>query len=49
MIQVHTPMESSFRATLMSADTGASQVYEFKADSGLFRKPARHIVREFMK
>jgi len=41
-------MESSFRATLMSADTGASQVYEFKADSGLFRKPAKHIVREFM-
>jgi hypothetical protein len=42
-------MQSSFRATLMSADTGASQVYEFKADSGLFRKPARQIVREFMK
>lgn len=43
------PMESSFRATLMSADTGASQVYSFKADAGLFRKPARQIVRAFME
>lgn len=40
--------ETLFRATLMSADTGASQVYDFKADAGLFRKPARQIVRAFM-
>ncbi len=41
-------MDASFRATLMSADTGASQVYDFKADAGLFSKPARQIVRAFM-
>lgn len=41
-------MDASFRATLMSADTGASQVYDFKADAGLFGKPARQIVRAFM-
>jgi hypothetical protein len=41
-------MDTSFRATLMAADTGASQVYDFKAEAGLFRKPAKHIVRAFM-
>ena len=33
----------------MSADTGGSQVYDFTADSGLFRKPAKTIVRAFME
>lgn len=33
----------------MDAETGASQVYDFTAESGLFRKPARHIVRAFMQ
>lgn len=42
-------MESTFRATLMASDTGASEMYGFTADSGLFRKPARQIVRAFMK
>jgi hypothetical protein len=42
-------MDSSFHAALMAADTGGSQLYDFKADSGLFRKPARHIVRTFME
>jgi len=41
-------MDGSFRASLMDAETGASQLYEFKAESGLFRKPARSIVRAFM-
>jgi hypothetical protein len=41
-------MESSYRASLMDAETGASQVYDFRADSGLFRKPAKQIVRAFM-
>ncbi len=41
-------MESSYRASLMDAETGASQVYDFKADAGLFRKPAKQIVRVFM-
>ena len=42
-------MDSSFRAALMDADTGASQVYDFTADSGLFRKPAKRIVHAFME
>jgi hypothetical protein len=41
-------MDIPFRATLMSADTGASEVYGFKAESGLFRQPAKRIVRAFM-
>jgi len=41
-------MDASFRASLMDAETGASQVFDFTAESGLFRKPARSIVRAFM-
>jgi hypothetical protein len=41
-------MGTTFRATLMSADTGASEVYGFTADHALFRRPARQIVRAFM-
>ena len=41
-------MKKTFRATMMAGDTGASEVYGFKADHGLFRKPARQIVRAFM-
>lgn len=41
-------MDTPFRATLMSADTGASEVYGFRADSDLFRRPAKRIVRTFM-
>jgi hypothetical protein len=32
----------------MSADTGASQVYGFEAESDLFRRPAKRIVHTFM-
>jgi hypothetical protein len=42
-------MNSSFRAALMDAETGASQNYDFTAESGLFQKPAKHIVRTFMQ
>ena len=41
-------MVATYRATMMSADTGANQVYGFTADHDLFRKPARQIVRAFM-
>jgi hypothetical protein len=41
-------MKAKFRATMMAADTGASEVYPFKAERGLFRRPARAIVRAFM-
>jgi hypothetical protein len=41
-------MDTPFRATLMSADTGASEVYGFRADTDLFRRPAKRIVRTFM-
>jgi hypothetical protein len=41
-------MDVPFRATLMSADTGASEVYGFQAESDLFRRPAKRIVRAFM-
>src|SRR5262245_1518004 len=42
-------MDSSFHAAMMAADTGGSQIYDFQADSGLFKKPAKHIVRTFME
>jgi hypothetical protein len=42
-------MSASFHAALMSAESGGSQVYDFTADSGLFRKPAKHIVKIFME
>lgn len=41
-------MESSYRASLMDAETGASQTYKFTSEPGLFRKPAKQIVRAFM-
>ena len=41
-------METTFRATMMSADTGANQVYGFKAPHDLLRKPAKQIVRTFL-
>jgi hypothetical protein len=41
-------MDTPFRATLMSAETGASEVYGFRAESDLFRRPAKRIVRAFM-
>ena len=49
MKPARTLIESSFRAALMDADTGSSQVYDFTSDSGLFRKPAKRIVRAFME
>jgi len=42
-------MEFSYRASMMDAATGASQVYDFKGEPGLFRKPANRIVRAFME
>ncbi|MCW5605500.1 MAG: hypothetical protein KIT18_13235 [Burkholderiales bacterium] len=32
----------------MDAETGASQMYEFEAERGLFRKPAKQVVQVFM-
>src|SRR5262245_520975 len=42
-------MDTSFRAALMSADTGANETYDFQADAGLFQLPADDIVRRFME
>jgi hypothetical protein len=42
-------MDTDFRATLMAADTGGSEVYRFRADTALFRLPADAIVRKFMQ